>query len=112
MFNHPTTKDRIRGEYENKIRKSSPPEKIFETFATISENNELFMSHFDLFKAITPFTYTTKSMDEESIKNYKSQALTDFADIDGDGKISLYEYFLVLCLVQISRQDVKKWFLE
>ncbi len=27
--------DRIRGVYENKIRFFSPPEKIFETFATV-----------------------------------------------------------------------------
>jgi hypothetical protein len=60
MFEHPNTKDRIRGEYENKIRKSSPPEKIFEVFATINEENELFMSHYDLFKAISPYTYSTK----------------------------------------------------
>lgn len=60
MFEQPQTKDRIRGEYENKIRKSSPPEKIFEVFATINEGNELFMSHYDLFKAISPYTYSTK----------------------------------------------------
>jgi len=34
----PSTADRIRGNYENKIRFFSPPEKIFETFST--EKNE------------------------------------------------------------------------
>jgi hypothetical protein len=57
------------------------------------------MSHYDLFKAISPYTYSTKEVDEESSKEYKSEALSNFADIDGDGKISLYEYFLVLCLI-------------
>ncbi len=32
---HPPTKERIRGQYENKIRFMSPPEKVFEIFATI-----------------------------------------------------------------------------
>jgi hypothetical protein len=36
--------------------------------------------------------------------------LSNFADVDEDGKISLYEYFLVLCLIQISRQELKEWF--
>ena len=37
FFEHklPATNKRIRGEYENKIRRYSAPEKIFEVFASI-----------------------------------------------------------------------------
>jgi len=55
---YPKTKDRIRGEYENKIRRYSPPEKIFEIFATIRNKDGLFMSHRDLFRAICPYNYS------------------------------------------------------
>lgn len=33
------------------------------------------------------------------MEEYKSEALSVFADVDGDGKISLYEYFLILCII-------------
>ena len=33
----------LRGAYENKIRRYSPPEKIFDVFATIYENGKLLM---------------------------------------------------------------------
>lgn len=36
----------------------STPEKIFEIFATIKKNDELYMSYNDLFRAICPFNYT------------------------------------------------------
>jgi len=55
----PPLKERIRGEYENKIRRSSPPEKIFECFASISMAGSIFMSHSDLFAAIVPYNYST-----------------------------------------------------
>ena len=34
-----STADRIRGNYENKVRFFSPPEKIFETFSTQKDEN-------------------------------------------------------------------------
>lgn len=62
----PSTRDKIRGEYENKIKRSSPPEKIFETFASFkNKDGKLYMTHSDLFKALCPFNYTTKIVEEE-----------------------------------------------
>lgn len=61
MITYPPAKERIRGEYENKIRRYSPPEKIFEVFATHKDENEvIFMTHSDLFKAICPYNYACK----------------------------------------------------
>ena len=37
----PSTAERIRGNYENKIRFFSPPEKIFETFSTQKDENHV-----------------------------------------------------------------------
>ena len=33
----------IRGEYEDKIRRYSPPEKIFQVFANLDDNNHCTM---------------------------------------------------------------------
>ena len=68
---YPSTKERIRGEYENKIRRHSPPEKIFETFATIKEEDDIYMSQSDLFKAICPYNYAVREEnDEDKVKIY------------------------------------------
>lgn len=48
----------LRGEYENKIRRYSPPEKIFDVFATIYENGRLYMTITDLLKAICFYNYS------------------------------------------------------
>ena len=54
----PSTASRIRGAYENKIRNFSPPEKIFETFAsTKDENGNLAMTYIDILRCITPYNY-------------------------------------------------------
>lgn len=51
--------DKIRGAYENKIRFFSPPEKIFETFASVkTDDGKLVMSYSDFFRALTPYNYT------------------------------------------------------
>ena len=51
-----STADRIRGNYENKIRFFAPPEKIFEVFATNQqEDGGLQMSYSDFLRALTPF---------------------------------------------------------
>ena len=61
MFDMPSTKDRIRGDYENKIKRGSPPEKIFEVFVTLrNQDGKLYMTHSDLFTALCPDNYTTK----------------------------------------------------
>lgn len=53
-----TTQSRIRGNYENKIRFFSPPEKMFEVFASVKgEDGKLSMNYKDLIRSITPYNY-------------------------------------------------------
>lgn len=48
--------EKIRGNYENKIRFFSAPEKVFEIFAhEKDDDNRLAMSYADFLTAITPF---------------------------------------------------------
>ena len=62
-----STGDRIRGNYENKIRFFSPPEKIFETFATKKlDDGTLVMTYGDFFKAMTPYNYGPIKSGEEA----------------------------------------------
>ena len=61
----PETPIIIKGVYENKIRRSSPIEKIFEVFATVKgDDSTLKMSIYDFMRAICPFNFSTKPIDE------------------------------------------------
>ena len=53
----------LRGEYENKIRRFSPPEKIFDVFATIYDEGKLLMTLQDLLKAICFYNYSMRVND-------------------------------------------------
>ena len=53
----------LRGEYENKIRRFSPPELIFDVFATIYEKGDLLMTMRDLLKAICFYNYSMSVTD-------------------------------------------------
>ena len=50
----------LRGEYENKIRRFSPPEKIFDVFASIYDEGKLLMTLQDLLKAICFYNYSMR----------------------------------------------------
>lgn len=63
----PKKSETIRGEYENKIRRYSPFEKVFETFATHYEKGTLQMDKNDLLKSICFYNYCEKQVRFESI---------------------------------------------
>jgi len=58
MSEDPIIQEIIRGEYENRIRRYSPPEKIFDVFATIRQNGQLYMNLHDLLKAICFYNFS------------------------------------------------------
>jgi len=82
----PPRAETIRGNYENKIRFFSPPEKSFEIFShEKTEDGELRMSYKDFLHAMTPYTYTPYFEDsEEYLKDHKP-AILKKVDADGDG---------------------------
>lgn len=65
----PETASMIKGTYENKVRRSSPLEKIFEIFATVKTQQGLRMSFFDFMNAICPYNYSTKDIEELKVMN-------------------------------------------
>jgi Ca2+-binding EF-hand superfamily protein len=95
----------------------SPPEKVFELFATIKDEDGLFMSYEDFMRAMVPYNYRAKLDEEEKSgedkvaeKNYNN--LMKFADLDGDGKISIYEYFLVGRFLSLKESDLRAFLKE
>jgi hypothetical protein len=93
--------DRIRGTYENKIRFFSPPEKIYETFASVkNEDGKLVMSYSDFFRALTPYNYTEFKSNKEYFEKYNPDILK-VADVNGDGVISFPEFFFFITILQL-----------
>lgn len=108
-----STKDFIRGNYENKIRFFSPPEKIFETFATLkNEDDTLSMSYADFLKAQTPYNYgQIKNTDDYCEKHGdRINKVLQFADSNNDGKISFTEFFFFVSVLQLPKKHVQEDF--
>ena len=108
--------EKIRGIYLNKIRFFSPPEKIFETFASIKneESGRLEMSYGDFFHALTPFNYMPRPEKEEAdsyFKKYKSHVL-EVADVNKDGVIDFTEFFFFVTILQLPDDEVRRTFDE
>ena len=56
-FAQPTFSERTIGNYENRLRRFSSPERVFAYFSSVEINDEYFMTRDDLARAVTPFTY-------------------------------------------------------
>ncbi|CAG9315575.1 unnamed protein product [Blepharisma stoltei] len=98
--------ENIRGTYENKIRQNANPEKVFETFASIKERKNYYMSVADFFKAITPYNYSS-CVNQNFFDSHESLVFK-IADANGDGKLSFSEYFFFIVLLSTGA----KWFKE
>ena len=98
----PSRSDSIRGNYENKIRFFSPPEKTYEIFASHKEEDgELRMTYKDFLRAMTPYCFTPFYEEtDEYLKENKIDILSK-VDADLDGTISFTEFFFFLVLLQI-----------
>ena len=71
------------------------------------------MTHEDLFEALCPFNYTTKAEEDEREEKkipFNSKIIEFMIDTNKDGKISIYEYYMVLCLIIKSRFRVNEYF--
>ena len=102
-----STADNIRGQYENKIRFFSPPEKIFEIFATVQgENGALNMSYVDFLRTLTPYNYAdlkSKEEIEKYLEKHGNQIKTvlKLADADGDGSVDFTEFLFFVTVLQM-----------
>jgi len=97
-------RERVTGNYKNRIREWSSPEKIFSTFATVKKDGESFMTIEDFCDAILPFDY--RHHDERN----KVRNVPEFirlADIDKDQLISFPEYIFFTLLLGLPEEHFK-----
>ena len=103
--------DRIRGAYENKIRFFSPPEKVFEIFASHkTEDGELVMTYSDFLEANSPYNHTALFKDSEDYIKDNNPQFFKKIDVSGEGFISFTEYFFFIVLLQVPSIKIKKAF--
>ncbi|KAF1328020.1 Calcium-binding atopy-related autoantigen-like protein, partial [Globisporangium splendens] len=53
----PSFTEKTVGNYENRLRKFSAPERVFEYFSSVEIDKQFYMTREDLARAITPYTY-------------------------------------------------------
>ena len=111
-----STADRIRGNYENKIRFFSPPEKIFEVFATKQfEDGSLVMTYADFIRAMIPYN-NEKVKSNAQIELYLEwygndiKELLKLADPDGDKEIAFTEFLMFTTIMQIPETTMSRLF--
>lgn len=106
----PSIPERTRGNYENKIRFYSPPEKTFEIFANkkSEDGGELRMSYEDFLKAMTPWCHTPFFEGTEQYLKDNEVKMLKLVDVDNDGTISFTEFFFFLVLLQIPEQKLRR----
>ncbi len=123
----PAWKQKVFGNYENRIREMSSPEKVrrgkrgvpvffspnrfllqvFQYFASIQDGGEWYMTPRDFVRSITPFT----SRGGDSADPFADAPLPAafarvmaIADPNGDGRISFPEYVFFTSLLSIPRK--------
>lgn len=104
--------DRIRGNYENKIRFFASPEKVFDIFSTEEDDDVSLMSYEDFLHCMTPYN-NGELLTHEDIKEYLKEnkmSVLQYVDADGSGTISYTEFVFFLTLHQVPPARLRKMF--
>ncbi|KAG8071429.1 hypothetical protein GUJ93_ZPchr0006g42452 [Zizania palustris] len=107
---------RVFFNYEKRIRTRSPPEKIFEYFASVrNPHGEVYMSPADLMKAVVPVFPPSESkvVREGRLRGERNPGELQCApseffmlfDTNGDGLISFAEYIFFVTLLSIPESS-------
>lgn len=72
----PSFSERTIGNYENRLRKLSSPERVFEYFSSVEIDKQFFMTREDLARAITPYTYRSGAPLASKNAKYNVKALS------------------------------------
>lgn len=73
----PSFTERTVGNYENRIRKFSAPERVFEYFSSVEIDKQFFMTRDDLARAITPYTYRHGALLASKNPKFNAKARTE-----------------------------------
>lgn len=108
LCEEPSTADRIRGNYENKIRFFAAPEKIFETFANVRNSEGVFMSYKDFFHSLTPYNYDVPAKGKADYFEKFQPEILSIADANHDQKIDFDEYIFFVTLLQLPESEIMR----
>lgn len=92
----------IRGEYEDKIRRYSPPEKIFNVFAVRNEQEEYVLTLQGLLQAICFYNYSETT--DENLQSFDPQAIKELLGREKDFEI--YDYFAFVRFLAFDRNKL------
>lgn len=100
--------------YEKRIRNLSTPEKIFDYFSSLEEDEVRYMTSADLLRALVPVYPPEGSPIErggallgEKVPCEETVKFFQLFDLDGDNLISFHEYLMVLILLSIPLRDIE-----
>lgn len=108
--------DRIRGNYENKIRFFASPEKVFEVFSNDvdAETGEVLMTYGDFLHTMTPYNNYAMVEPEHTKAYVETQCNKDeffkYVDTDNSGQISFVEFCLLLTIYQVTAAQLRRVF--
>jgi len=105
------------GNYEDRIRKFSAPEKVFTYFASQKDKNgNPAMTSDDFLRSMIPYSLnnsannialeTNKASQQEKMSRH-FEKFAKLADEDGDGLISFSEYVFFTTLLSISNKQIE-----
>eukprot|EP00238_Polyblepharides_amylifera_P005937 CAMPEP_0196592294 /NCGR_PEP_ID=MMETSP1081-20130531/72329_1 /TAXON_ID=36882 /ORGANISM="Pyramimonas amylifera, Strain CCMP720" /LENGTH=405 /DNA_ID=CAMNT_0041915927 /DNA_START=286 /DNA_END=1503 /DNA_ORIENTATION=+ len=117
-----TTRRSVYFGYEARLRKFSPPEKLFAYFASAGTSKEPCMIPLDLMRAAVPVFQPIHSTDARSgslagepkhqkTKRAKTNEFFSLFDIDKNGLIDFPEFVFFITLLSIPEEDVKVAFM-
>ncbi|XP_024539270.1 calcium uptake protein, mitochondrial [Selaginella moellendorffii] len=111
---------RVFFKYERRIRAFSPPEKVFEYFASLREDGQSFMTPSDLMRAVVPVFPSSESnaTREGSLGGERSPGELScppskffmLFDTNGDGRISFPEFIFFVTLLSLPEENFKTTF--
>ncbi|KAJ0400594.1 hypothetical protein P43SY_009512 [Pythium insidiosum] len=72
----PSFSERTIGNYENRLRRFSSPERVFEYFSSVEIDKQFYMTREDLARAVTPYTYRSGAPLTSPNYKYNFHAIT------------------------------------
>jgi Ca2+-binding EF-hand superfamily protein len=105
-------KEDVVRQYENRVRAYSTPEKIFLYFASVTQDEEKFMTAEDFIQSL--MTPSSAPEDGMSARGGKKKGLSKAArrlfqmvDMNGDGLVSFHEYIFVTTVMSIPESRIR-----
>ncbi|RLN57140.1 hypothetical protein BBJ29_008202 [Phytophthora kernoviae] len=103
----PTFSERTVGNYENRLRKFSSPERVFEYFSSVEIDKQFFMTRDDLARAITPFTYRHGAPLSSKNPKFNAKASGDKCPKEVADEYLKRVQTLMLETQNVTKEDVK-----